>query len=159
MAPQPKPLAERFWSKVDVRGPDDCWEWIAAKINGYGKIRLDGGKLSKHKGAHAVAYELAHGPIPEGLQANHKCDNPGCCNPRHIYAGTSKQNMEDKVSRGRHNCVRGEDHGMSKLNELKVLSIRDDGRTHSVIAGDYGVDRRLIGMIKRRQRWAHVATK
>ncbi len=158
MALAPRPLAERFWPKVAVRGPDDCWEWMGGKIMGYGNIRT-GGRDAPHKRAHVVSYEITYGPVPDGLQINHKCDNKGCCNPGHIYAGTAKQNAADRSVRGRHNSPRGARHGMAKLNEGDIISIRCDDRSQAQVATDYGVVRSLIGMIKRGERWGHVATK
>lgn len=96
-----RPLAERFWEKVDRRGPDECWMWTASRrALGYGQIRI-GGKSRK---AHRVAYELANGPIPAGMAVLHGCDNPPCVNPAHLRAGTMTDNVRDMVTRGR--CYR-----------------------------------------------------
>lgn len=93
---------ERFWSKVDVRGPNDCWEWNAHRDkNGYGAIRI-GGAGTPRKRAHRFAYESKYGAIADGLIVRHKCDNPPCCNPDHLEVGTTKDNAWDKVKRGRH---------------------------------------------------------
>lgn len=96
------PLEERFWPKVDKspgKGPNgDCWLWTGCKLpKGYGQI----GIANVPALAHRVSYELANGPIPEGLHVLHACDNPSCVNPTHLLAGTPKDNMQDMISKGR----------------------------------------------------------
>ena len=88
----------RFWEKVDIRGEDDCWEWQASRgVKGYGFFRTE-----YSNSAHRVSYLFAYGEIPDGLQINHHCDNPPCVNPKHIYAGTAKDNTADMLKRSRH---------------------------------------------------------
>lgn len=100
-----RPLAERFWEKVE-QGPG-CWEWMAGRdsATGYGRIRI-GRAGSKHQLAHRVSWELANGPIPDGLWVLHHCDNPPCVNPAHLYLGTTIDNNRDRDARGR--TARGE---------------------------------------------------
>ena len=89
--------AERFWSKV-LKVEGGCWEWQAGKFTtGYGQFGLD----KKQRTAHRVSYELANGPIPDGLLVRHACDNPGCVNPAHLLLGTHKDNTWDMILRGR----------------------------------------------------------
>jgi len=94
-------LAQRFWSKVERRRWNQCWEWQAGKtIQGYGKFRMP----TSHVPAHRMAWMLHHDQaIPEGGWILHHCDNPPCCNPRHLYLGTSKENSQDRERRGRGN--------------------------------------------------------
>jgi hypothetical protein len=92
-------LAERFTRFLTPGAPDDCWEWRGNRNNrGYGKL----GKIY----AHRVAYELASGPIPSGLEVMHSCDNPPCCNPAHLSVGTHADNMQDMARKGRHPWAR-----------------------------------------------------
>lgn len=102
---------KRFWSKVDCSGGvDACWPWMAfcnpVPGQNYGLTRVPGRRT---RGAHRVAYALAHAEgIPVGLYVCHHCDNPPCCNPRHLFVGTHQDNVDDKVSKGRQS--RGERH-------------------------------------------------
>ena len=91
---------EAFVAKVDKRGSDECWEWKASKsVSGYGQFTAGEGHSTR---AHRYSWELFFGPIPEGKLVLHKCDNPSCVNPYHLYLGDSCDNAEDAVVRGRH---------------------------------------------------------
>jgi hypothetical protein len=155
----------RFQSKVDRRGPDDCWEWRGSQgTRGYGSFRTDG----KTVRAHRMAYELARGPIPDGMMICHHCDNPPCCNPAHLFLGTAGDNVRDMVAKGRNRrrsdesgvrFARGEDHGSAKLTAPEVLEIRrrvSAGERQTEIAKELGVDKGLIWQIKERRIWTHV---
>ena len=147
-----KTLEERFWSKVDRKDPAECWEWQAGKFSqGYGQFSVG----AKNKLAHRVSYELAHGPIPEGLVVRHKCDNPCCVNPDHLELGTHENNMDDRASRGR--GAKGEAQGGAKLTEDVVRAIRLDGRLQVEIAASYGISQITVSRIKRRSSWSHIA--
>lgn len=104
-----KPIEDRFWGKVDRRGLDECWKWLGAKApHGYGQI---GTKSSKHMLAHRFSYELHYGPIPDndtyhGTCVLHKCDNPSCVNPAHLFLGTQSDNVADMIAKGRDNYGR-----------------------------------------------------
>ena len=90
---------ERFNKKYLINEDTDCWEWQNAKNNiGYGMFRWDRHTM---RTAHRVSYELHNGPIPEGLVVCHKCDNPICVNPEHLWVGTLKDNAQDMVAKGR----------------------------------------------------------
>lgn len=99
----------RLWAKVDKSGGDDaCWEWQAKSVItslGYGAINVDG----KITVAHRVAWSLVNGEIPDGLFVCHKCDNPKCCNPSHLFLGTCSDNINDMCAKGRHG-MKGKKH-------------------------------------------------
>ncbi len=94
-------LRDRFWARVDTRGPDDCWEWQGArKIKGYGLVAR--GRRSEGLATTSrVAWELTSGPIPDGSVVRHTCDNPPCCNPTHLVLGSYSDNLRDAYTRGR----------------------------------------------------------
>jgi len=121
--------AERFWLKVDISSENECWNWIASKYrNGYGQVSIRRADGSKTMGlSHRVAYQLTFGEIPEGMVVCHRCDNPACCNPTHLFLGTTRDNINDKMSKGRasgnYHC--GEEHGNSKLTMEKARELRD----------------------------------
>ena len=115
------PLTERFWSKVEVRGKDECWPWKAAtrrKEEGYGAFWMNG----RHHPANRVALQLSGVNMPDGMVACHTCDNPGCCNPAHLFVGTPRENNDDKVMKGRHS--KGSKHGMAKLTDEQIEEIK-----------------------------------
>ena len=90
-------VEERFWAKVDKDG--DCWTWMARRQprGGYGQFQLDG----RTRSAHRVAWTLTNGPIPDGLCVLHRCDNPPCVNPEHLWLGTKAENNQDMTEKGR----------------------------------------------------------
>lgn len=91
---------ERFWARVDVRGPDECWVWTGGRNSReYGVVWPRG---STNIGAHRLSWELANAvPIPAGLFICHRCDNPPCVNPAHLFLGTHQDNMRDAIAKGR----------------------------------------------------------
>ena len=160
-------LAERFWPKVSI-DPDGCWLWTAAhRKTGYGQLRFHGKLLT----ASRVAWELANGPIPVGLDVLHRCDNPPCVRFDHLFLGDARANALDMVAKGRgvwsvppqpttEQRARGERHGMHKLTEENVRAIRSryaaGDESQYALAAAFGVTRPMIGYIVRRKNWAHV---
>lgn len=143
------PIEERFWPKVRIRSADECWEWQAAKDgHGYGAIAASHERRTLQ--AHRVAYELAHGPITGGLHVLHRCDNPACVSPAHLFLGTHKENMDDMAAKGRGM------QGGAKLTEGDVREIRATGNPSRDLARMFGVTPTIIRQIKRRTAWAHV---
>src|SRR5678816_2720764 len=114
----------RFWNKVNMSTPDQCWNWMGEiSYHGYGRFRVGPHKHDMTM-AHRVAYFVTYGKIKEGYNILHKCDNRACCNPDHLYQGTPKDNAFDMVSRGRHRYAVGTSHPNSKLTEKQVVQIR-----------------------------------
>jgi hypothetical protein len=152
---------KRFWSKVDRKGPDECWEWTGFRMKfGHGRLRFSGKKML----AHRLAWELSNGSIPatQGGQQTcvcHRCDNPPCCNPAHLFLGSRADNNADRDNKGRQGAPRGESSNFAKLNSEQVLEIRrmcDTGAKQRDIARIFGVHQGLISCIHLRKVWAHV---
>jgi hypothetical protein len=146
---------KRFWSKVFKGGADDCWEWAAtASSNGYGVVSLNYCAF----GPHRIAYFLHYGKDPGDKLVCHKCDNRLCCNPRHLFLGTQKMNVQDMWRKGRGCMLRlkGERSACSKLSESQVVAIRKSDALQRVLAKRYKVSLSLISAIKLRKRWTHI---
>lgn len=150
--------SERFWSKVDRRGPDECWPWLAGTDkDGYGKFALtlparNGRNPQRHVRAHRVAFALGKREAL-GRVIRHDCDTPACCNPHHLRSGTPADNRADCVARGRQ--PRGQDHPHAKLRSEQVVAIRSArGReTCDVLAERYGVCPSTISHIWTGRNW------
>ncbi len=152
---------KRFWSKVIITTPDKCWIWIGEKAKyGYGRFK-NGPKKHDRVMAHRVAYFLTFGKIKEGYKILHKCDNPPCCNPDHLYQGTQKQNACDMVSRGRHRFAKGVAHPNAKLSDKQVAQIRimyaPGVVSHKKLSKLFSVSERLIYNIIHRKSWKHIS--
>ncbi len=148
-------VAKRFALGFTRGQPDECWEWQKGRQKaGYGAINDRGKVLATHR----VAWELANGPIPEGMHVLHRCDNPPCVNDGHLFLGTPKDNDTDKRKKGRanHRGMKGEAHPMTKLTDDDVRAIRASVGTEREVAEKYGVSGTCIGYIRRRQTWKHV---
>lgn len=148
------PLRQRFDLQHRKGADGDCWMW-AGQISrrGYGFIKEN----YKTKLAHRVSYELFVGPIPAGLFVCHRCDNPACVNPGHLFVGTAKDNRKDMFDKGRGNCPRGENHPFSKITKDDVLEIRTSKKRGCDLAVEYGLSRSTITQIRNGDRWAWLA--
>jgi len=151
-------LAERFWQKVSRRGEDECWPWLAYRNEwGYGTIGTPaaiGVEL-----AHRVSWQLHKGPIPDGMLVLHRCDNPPCVNPAHLFLGTDADNSHDRDAKGRLQPLRGERHGCSRLTEDDVRNIRvlRGEVDRKILALYFGVTPSMISAIQLRRNWRHVS--
>jgi hypothetical protein len=157
MAAKKQNLEQRFWSKIDIRGPDDCWEWTAKARTafGYGVIKIDKVMHS----AHRVAYELTYGIKLGDLCCLHLCDNPPCCNPSHLFVGTKGDNVKDASKKGRLTGGRGERNRSAKLTTPEVeeiLKLHSEGEPQSRLAEKFGVNFRQIYRITRGENWRHL---
>lgn len=161
-------IADRLWDKVNKDGPlhprlgTKCWVWTGALApKGYGAIN-ECGKSRKTLRTHRVAWTVINGEIPNNLWVLHKCDNPPCCNPDHLYLGTSDQNIDDMHSRRRNkNPPRfyGEDHGNAKFTNDKVRTIRKsyiNGNTVTELSKVYETSPAQISHIVNYKTWRHI---
>lgn len=151
------PIEQRFWSKVDRRGPNECWEWLASRNKGYGQMSA-GRRGDKPLIASRVSWEIAHGKIPNGLYVCHHCDNPPCVNPQHLFLGTLQDNFRDRYRKGRY--PRGDRHPTTKISDGLALQIREaikNGEEQQAIARRLGISETSVSVIKNgRKRWRHL---
>lgn len=145
-------LLERLTSSFEPDPDSGCWNWILRKDRkGYGKMGVRG----VPRGAHRVSYELHCGEIPSGMHVLHKCDNPSCINPAHLFIGTNAQNMADRNAKGRQQ--RGSSHGLAKLAEGDALAIKAaKGVTLRRLAERYGVCLTTVKNIRSGKIWTHI---
>lgn len=145
--------ADRFWFKVDVRGSDECWPWMAGVTrpgnHGYGRFMVRPGVIVV---AHRFAWEQWNGPLPEGRVLCHRCDNARCCNPGHLFPGTQADNMRDCAMKGRtyaqtHILPSGDDNPRTKISDTDVEQMR---LLYGIGAGPYGEVSEAVGL----PRWA-----
>lgn len=144
---------DRFWQKVDKTG--ECWNWTAfISKKGYGLFSVK----NRSQRAHRVSYELAHGPIPDGMQVLHHCDNRRCVNPAHLFLGTNADNMADKTAKGRQArfVANGEKNHRTKLTSENVLAIRASIGRPVDLAAEYGVSPSTIVCVRSRRHWKHI---
>ena len=150
-----KTIKQRILDKAKRNKGTGCLEWTAHKRRGYGSIKHEG----KLKYAHRLSYELFVGPVPKGALVCHRCDNPACIEPSHLFTGSTLDNVRDKVRKGRQ--PRGEQINTAKLSESQVREIRkrysQGGHTHHTLAAEYGVTYGLIGHITTGRIWKHVS--
>ncbi len=130
-------IEERFWSHVDKRRDDKCWYWTGA-TRGYGYGQMSMRPLSPQK-AHRVSFVIAFGWEPPAVM--HKCDNPVCVNPRHLFGGTQKDNMADAAAKGRYA------RQIQEPVKVTVRALAEAGMAQRAIARQVGIDRRSVGRI------------
>lgn len=140
------PAVERFWTQVKKTA--QCWEWT-------GRVDRDGYGEFYPVQAHRFSWQLHNGSIPDGMCVLHRCDNPPCTNPDHLFLGTVTDNNNDRIAKGR--SLRGNNHGMAKLADRQIREIRrryrEGGITQQRLGDEYGVDQTNISLIIRRHSW------
>jgi hypothetical protein len=160
---KPKSHIERFEASYIPEPMSGCWLWLGTErgSNKYGVIKIDGKAIP----AHRYSYQRFVGEIPVGMFVCHRCDNPSCVNPYHLFLGTHQDNTDDKVRKNRQakgsklaeaqyeNRPRGEKNGRSKLNQDKVNQIRSLNISQKEIANIFGVSQALISKIKNKEMW------
>ena len=145
-------LGPAFWTKIQIT--KDCWSWIGSRNSwGYGTLRLN----REYLRAHRVMWEFINGEIPNGLFVCHRCDNPPCVNPAHLFLGTNRENMQDAKAKGR--TTQGERHPCAVLTERKVRRIRalaNDGVGPTKIGEMFGIQMKNASLIIRGKSWRHI---
>lgn len=153
-----------FWSHVTVKGPEECWEWNGSITNkGYGRFLIRRNKKCSSYGAHRLSWFFQHREDPMDKSVLHKCDNPKCCNPNHLFLGDQKANIQDMIQKGRRApglrpiTETGTAHWNNKLTEQQVQEIRLCCRnrtfTHADLAAQYEVSIALIDAISSGRLW------
>lgn len=142
-------LEDAFWHHVEPAPWDSCWEWVGARATfGYGTM----GYSNRQWLAHRASWIIHFGPIPDGMEVCHTCDNPSCVNPYHLFLGSHLDNMRDMATKGRHPM-------MGRITEEDVREIRrlaEGGMSQQKIAKHYGIVQQQVSRIVRRERWASV---
>lgn len=152
-------LIQRFWDKVEKGSTDECWLWTASTAGkGYGQIKIPGTRKQIY--AHRLSFLIHKGPIPDGADLRHTCDNPRCVNPKHLITGSRADNLGDMVARDRH--LYGERNNQHRLTEEQVHGVFDlleKGIPQSAIAKAMGIHQMTVSKIARGERWRHVWLK
>ena len=144
------PTEDRLLSHVQKNSISGCWEWTGPKHHGYGKTsygsRTDGTRRNVF--AHRLAYQIWVGEIPEGYEVCHKCDNPCCINPNHLFTGTRQDNIADRERKGRNVIFVDEEQPRAKLTKKAVKDARWEhmyrGTSFQKLADKYGVTKKTI---------------
>lgn len=158
-----RPLSERFWARVEIGPHGACWHWLGGRHQnqGYGRLN-EGVPRGKTIYAHRVSWLLHFGEIPDGLCVLHRCDNPPCVNPAHLFLGTVTDNNADRHAKGRTKPgmpMRGELCGKATLTAADVTRMRDlasAGMKPVDLGRIFSIDASTVSKIVSRKRWAHV---
>ena len=158
-------IEARYWTRVEKRGPDECWPWTGLTENfGHGSLFIgkdfNGNTICEK--AHRLAWRFATGSDPGEHKVRHRCDNPPCQNPAHLELGTQADNVRDMYMRGRNRNPgrQGERHHAAKITEADVremIQLRRAGLLQHEIADRFGVGRTAVTRILNGKRWGHVA--
>lgn len=136
---------DRFWKKVVKT--EYCWEWTSWKTNGYGRFHYKGKKIR----AHRMAWFLTYGDwVDSDTHVLHKCDNPLCVNPDHLFLGTNDDNIADKIQKGRSGFK------LTVENVIEIKQLLKSGEKQSVIAKKFGLSSKHVWRIATGENWSHV---
>ena len=157
MGRPPVPVEQRFWEKVDRRGPDECWEWIGGRDrDGYGMfwdgtVYPNGSPFTGR--ATRFSYRLHLGSIPDGALICHRCDHPPCVNPAHLFIGSAADNTADMMAKGRYRATRPKltDEAVAEIRRLWNGPYRQP--TQRSLAAQFGVTQTQISKIVRGASW------
>jgi HNH endonuclease len=158
-------LFRRRFDRIDRRDAYDCWEWPSSRNDaGYGIMAVGRAGQQRQRRAHRLAWEFLVGPVPDGLDVCHHCDNPPCVNPRHLFLGTRQENSRDMWRKGRgrggNAHLSGETNPNARLSDEDVLSMRRRysarGVTMTRLAAEYGVSQSVISNVLTRRTWRHL---
>lgn len=141
---------KRFWSRVDIKADKYCWNWVGHKQKfGHGYIVLNG----KYWIASRLSWLLCHGKLSNNLCVCHKCDNPSCVNPKHLFLGTQIDNLKDRDNKGR--TARGTTQHSSKLTVEDIKTIRriKEWWTQDTLSQIFGVSQNAISRIIHKKTW------
>lgn len=139
---------EEFMEHVELIPFHSCWEW-----NGPGGFVRGYGRCGHATRAHRLAYTLLVGPIPPGTCVLHRCDNPSCVRPSHLFLGTQTDNVRDMDAKGRRRPASGELNGRAKLTWGQVRTIRSRAGTNKAVGAEFEVDPSLISLIRNNKVW------
>lgn len=145
---------ERF--QAQIGNMETCWEWVGGwDKDRYGSFKATHDGIT-HDRAHRFSYHYHKGVIPKGMHVCHTCDNPRCVNPDHLFLGTPKENMQDKIAKGRSRIPKGEDSHYAKITEDQARSILLDMRSYTRIARENGLTISGVSDIKNGNSWVHL---
>lgn len=149
---EPLSIAERLARSTTPEPNTGCHIWTGILMpKGYGKIGTVNGSTMT---AHRAAWIVHNGPITDGLHVLHRCDSPWCVNPDHLFLGTNKQNIEDKVAKGR--SPKGEKNAQAKLTTVQVAEIKFSGAPPIEMCRKFGIRRQVVSYIRCGHAWQHV---
>lgn len=143
-------IKERLMKNIKINPYSGCWEWQGSKRCGYGRTIIGSRKDGSRKSisAHRLSYQIYVGEIPEGYEICHKCDNPSCINPNHLFAGTRQDNIDDRERKHRNVVKIGEEQPRAKLTKKDVKNARYErafkGVSFNALASKYGVSKTTI---------------
>jgi hypothetical protein len=147
-------IAQRFNQKWVLDAISGCHLWSGATTRyGYGRLGI---RHEQVAAAHRLSWALNRGHVPKGFFVCHKCDNPPCVNPRHLFLGTPKDNSVDAKTKGRNAFISGEVHYRAKLSVASVLAIRASVESGQTMAKRYGVAESTISRIRKDKTWRHI---